>query len=229
MENRENRQEEMELEQILREMQTASEEGSQEIAAKTEASTVPEARAEDPKPTAAAPKRGTRAKKEGSSLLADLVALLLRIGWISFVFAILLLVICGVMVNNGPRMAPAFHDRDVVIYYRLAKDIKAGEVVVYRGDNNQLLLGRVAAKAGDTVDIDEKGIRINGYYQEEPFAVGDTVLFEGGTSLPVTLRTGEYFVLCDDRSQSADSRIFGPISSDRICGRVMLMIRQRDF
>ena len=91
------------------------------------------------------------------------------------------------------------------------------------------MLGRVVAKGGDEVDIDENGLRVNGYYQAEPYRNGDTVLFEGGTGLPVTLRAGEYFVLCDDRSQGGDSRNFGPISADRILGRVMLTIRQRDF
>jgi signal peptidase I len=161
--------------------------------------------------------------------LPDLIALLLRVGWIAFVFAVLLLVVCGITVNNGNRMAPSFHDRDVVIYYRLARDIEAGEVVVYQAENGRLLVGRVIAAAGDAVDIDEKGVRINGYYQAELYARGDTVLFEGGTALPVTLGTGEYFILCDDRSQSSDSRTFGPVPESRIKGRVMLMIRQRDF
>ena len=168
-------------------------------------------------------------EKKGNGLLADLIALLLRVGWISLILAVLLLVICGITVNSGNRMAPAFHDRDVVIFYRLARDIQAGEVVVYRGPNGQSLLGRVVAKGGDEVDIDENGLRVNGYYQAEPYRNCDTVLFEGGTGLPVTLRAGEYFVLCDDRSQGGDSRNFGPISADRILGRVMLTIRQRDF
>ena len=153
----------------------------------------------------------------------------LRLGWIAFILAILLLVVCGVTVNSGERMAPAFHDRDIVVFYRLAKDISAGEVVVFRGENDRLLVGRVVAKGGDTVDIDENGLKINGYYQTEPYRRGDTVLFEGGAAFPVKLRTGEFFILCDDRSDGSDSRTFGPVSSDRILGRVMLSIRQRDF
>lgn len=168
-------------------------------------------------------------KKKGSGLLGDLLALVLRIGWISLILAILLLVICGITVNSGDRMSPAFHDRDVIIFYRLSKDIQAGEVVVYRGPNDQVLLGRVVAKGGDTVDIDKNGLKINGYYQTEHYKQGETVLFEEGVSLPVTLRPGEFFVLCDMRAQGGDSRNFGPISSDHILGRVMLSIRQRDF
>lgn len=167
--------------------------------------------------------------KKGGSLLSDLIALLLRIGWIALILSILMLVVCGITVNKGNRMEPAFHDRDVVIFYRLDKDIKAGEVVAYRGSNGQILLGRVVAKGGDTVDIDEGGLKINGYYQTESYRKGDTVLFEGGVSLPVRLRQGEFFVLCDNRSQGGDSRTFGPVGEERILGRVMVSIRLRDF
>jgi signal peptidase I len=168
-------------------------------------------------------------KQKESGILSDLIALLLRIGWIALILSILLLVVCGITVNKSNRMAPAFHDRDVVIFYRMARDIKAGEVVVYRAGNGQLLLGRVVAKGGDTVHIDQSGLKINGYYQTEPYIKGDTVLFEGGVSLPVKLRQGEFFVLCDDSSQGGDSRTIGPISEERIVGRVMVSIRLRDF
>ena len=175
-------------------------------------------------------KKGPANKKsKKSSLLSDLIALLLRIGWIALILSILMLVVCGITVNNGNRMEPAFHDRDVVIFYRLDKDIKAGEVVAFRGSNGQILLGRVVAKGGDTVDIDTSGLKINGYYQTESYKKGETVLFEGGVSLPVKLRQGEFFVLCDNRSQGGDSRTFGPISEERILGRVMVSIRLRDF
>ena len=174
-------------------------------------------------------KRTDQRKKDGRSIWFDLAALLLRIGWITFILAILLLVICGVTVNNANHMAPAFHEQDVVIYYRLAKDIQAGEVVVFRGERNQPVVGRVVAKGGDTVDITETGLQINGYHQVETYASGDTLLFEGGASLPVTLRPGEYFILFDERAQSGDSRTLGPVSADRILGRVMVSIRQRDF
>lgn len=217
MENNENRDEL--LESILTEVHAAE---SQNEEAPADSAPAAE-KTEREKPSA---KKKT--KKE-SSLLSDLIALLLRIGWIALILSVLFLVICGITVNRGNRMAPAFHDRDVVIFYRMANDIKAGEVVAYRAGNGQILLGRVVAKGGDTVDIDKSGLKINGYYQTEPYKKGDTVLFEGGVALPVKLRQGEFFVLNDDRSQSGDSRNFGPISEERILGRVMVAIRLRDF
>jgi signal peptidase I len=222
MENREHTPKEEALEELLRQIREPAEENNAGQESQTDGS--------DGKTAQQTPQKDKKAKKAPKSgVLADLAALLLRIGWIAFIFAVLLLVVCGVTVNRGQRMEPAFHDRDVVIYYRLAKDIQAGEVVVFRGENDVPLLGRVVAKGGDTVDIDANGLKINGYYQTEPYRNGTTVLFEGGAALPVTLRPGEFFILCDNRAESSDSRVYGPISADRVLGRVMLSIRQRDF
>lgn len=222
MENKENRKEET-VDQILREIRMPEETAEPAPSGGGLPETKQDAEAE--KSAGKDPKK----EKPKNGLLADLAALLLRLGWIAFILAILLMVVCGVTVNSGERMAPAFHDRDIVVFYRLAKDVKAGEVVVFRGQNDRVLVGRVVARGGDTVDIDENGLKINGYYQTEPYRRGDTVLFEGGAAFPVKLRAGELFILCDDRSDGSDSRTFGPVSSDRVLGRVMLSIRQRDF
>lgn len=177
-------------------------------------------------------KSGKKSKKKKSgknSLLLDLLSFIIRIGWILLFLVVLLQVVCGITVNRGERMSPMFNDRDIVVYYRLDKSVNAREVIVFEDDSGNVLLGRVVAKTGDTVDIDERGLKINGYYQTEKYAHGDTVLFEGGIAFPLTLGEEEYFVLCDDRSNSLDSRTLGPVPFARMLGRVMLQIRQRDF
>ncbi|MBR5714297.1 MAG: signal peptidase I [Clostridia bacterium] len=177
-------------------------------------------------------KSGKKSKKKKSgknSLLLDLLSFIIRIGWILLFLVILLQVVCGITVNRGERMSPMFNDRDIVVYYRLDKSVNAREVIVFEDDSGNVLLGRVVAKTGDTVDIDERGLKINGYYQTEKYAHGDTVMFEGGIAFPLTLGEEECFVLCDDRSNSLDSRTLGPVPFARMLGRVMLQIRQRDF
>ena len=42
-----------------------------------------------------------------------------------------------------------------------------------------------------------------------------------GTVTEITLKDNEYFVLCDNRKNSSDSRIWGPVSTDRIQGKVL--------
>ena len=126
-------------------------------------------------------------------------------------------------------MTPAFSDSDLIVYYRLAADFQTGDCVVYAGEGNTLLIGRVIAKEGDTVDITSDGLMVNGYYTTEKYANGDIVLFEGGAEFPMTLSYGEYFVLADNRSEGSDSRNYGALSNGIIKGRVLLSLRWRNF
>ena len=168
-------------------------------------------------------------RKKGPGPLSDLVTLLLKIAWVGALFAGLLLYVFGISVIHGARMEPSMQDRDIVVYYRLADNMTAGETVVYRNADGVKVTGRIAAVGGDTVDIDARGLMVNGYYTTDEHAVGDTVLFERGVVFPITLKSGEYFVLCDDRSQEDDSRTLGALTNEQIDGRIMLLIRQRDF
>lgn len=168
-------------------------------------------------------------RKGQSGVMGDLLALLLKIGWICLFFGAVLVFVVGVTVQSGTAMEPAFHDRDVVFYYRLDKTPEAGEAVVYTDEAGKLLVGRVVAVGGDTVEITAEGVKVNGYYQMEPYASGETILFREGVEFPVTVKGGEFFVLCDNRGEGRDSRILGPIPEKQIKGRVMLSVRQRDF
>ena len=168
-------------------------------------------------------------KKKGPGPLSDLITLLLKLAWIAALFAALLLYVFGITLNGGERMTPAMQDQDILVYYRLAKDMTAGETVVYRNGENRKVTGRIVAVGGDMVEIDERGLKVNGYYTTDDHAVGDTVLFQHGVVFPITLAPGEYFVLCDDRAQEDDSRTLGALTDEQIDGRVMLLIRQRDF
>lgn len=171
----------------------------------------------------------TNKKLPKGSIWWDIIGLVIKIGWIVLFFTAVFVFFIGVTVNNGVSMMPSFHDRDVIFYYRLANDFKAGETVVYEGRNGELITGRIIARNGDTADITEDGVKINGYYRKEDYISGETVLFDGGMKFPVTLSDGQYLILCDNRSEPSDSRIFGIITQNQIKGRVMLSIRQRDF
>ena len=161
--------------------------------------------------------------------LSDLITLLLKLVWILALFAALLLFVFGVAINGGTRMEPAMQDQDIVVYYRMAENMAAGETVVYRNGDGRKVTGRIVAVGGDTVEIDERGLMVNGYYTTDEHAVGETVLFAHGVEFPLTLKAGEYFVLCGDRSQEDDSRTLGALTDEQIDGRVMLLIRHRDF
>ncbi|MBR1699849.1 MAG: S26 family signal peptidase [Bacteroidales bacterium] len=45
----------------------------------------------------------------------------------------------------------------------------------------------------------------------------------------MTLQTGEYFVLGDNRENSLDSRLYGPVTEDNNKGRVVSVYRRGNF
>lgn len=163
------------------------------------------------------------------SLLNDLCGLLLRIAWIGMILLAAFCFVLGAAVNHGTGMHPALHDGDLVIFYRLGKEYAAGDVVVYDAAPDVRLIGRIAAKGGDTVEATEAGFKINGYLREERYASGDLLLPEQGAEYPMKLAEDEYFILFDVRTEVGDSRVYGAVTKKQILGRLMLLLRRRNF
>jgi signal peptidase I len=108
--------------------------------------------------------------------------------------------------------------------------IARGDVIVLRAPfGDKLLVKRVVALGGDTVRIQEGLLFLNGKLVYEPFVRhANAVLREhdrwpmsvGAT--PMTIPPGSLFVLGDNRSESTDSRVWGPLSMSSVVARVSL-------
>ena len=163
------------------------------------------------------------------SLGREVLLLLLKLAGIAAFLALLFTLVFGLYVNADDAMAPAAREGDLVFCYRLDRQPGVRELVLYRDSTGETRLGRVVARAGDTVDVTADGLRINGFLQREDYAVGETLAFVDGVTYPVALEDGEYFVLGDNRAESADSRLTGPVDERQIIGRVIAVFRWRDF
>ena len=124
-------------------------------------------------------------------------------------------------------MSPASGDGDVALMYRLEQAYSANDVIVYRAQSGQQLIGRVVALPGDMVEITEDGaFKVNGNAQ--PWSNGQsTAPAESGPAYPLTLGEGQYFVLGDDRMQAVDSREVGAIGINVVEGKVVALLRLR--
>jgi len=88
---------------------------------------------------------------------------------------------------------------------------------------------RVVAAPGDTVEVTDNRLIINGNAMIESGIYYTTRAYEGFTEYPVTLGADEYFVMADFRNGGVDSRLFGPVTEKEIQGVVITVVRRNNL
>ena len=160
---------------------------------------------------------------------------LLRLAVFILVLWVLFFQVVGIVICPTADMHPRIDSGDMVLFYRLDKDVRAEDVIVLEKavdgkPDKQIFVLRVVAVAGDTVEItDSERLVVNGNALIEPDIFYPTPRYEGFTEYPLTLGEGECFVLADSRNGGMDSRYFGPISVDDILGTVITIVRRNNL
>lgn len=117
------------------------------------------------------------------------------------------------------------------VTYRYFSDVKRGDVVTFLDPQNAsiTLIKRVIAVEGQTVDMRDGMLFIDGAEQIEPYTRGlpsqalETTLTGQPITYPYTVPEGEIWVMGDNRTNSADSRYFGSIDMTSVTGRAFVI------
>ena len=121
---------------------------------------------------------------------------------------------------NGASMNQTLNDKDIMILdeisYRFS-EIERFNIVVVK-EENEYLIKRIIGLPGEKIEYKDNKLYIDGKYVKEDFKHMETMDFS------TTLGEDEYFIMGDNRTNSTDSRIFGPISRDEIIGKTSLTI-----
>ena len=167
--------------------------------------------------------------KKERPLWKDLLFFLAKVASIVLAFILMFTLIFGITRVQEPSMDPSIKDGDMVIFHRHKGNGYQPEDVIALKINGQTQTRRVIAVTGDTVDITEDGLVVNGALQQEPGIYNETERYADGVEFPLTVPEGQVFVLGDSRAGATDSRIYGTVRIKDTLGKVMTVIRRRNI
>jgi signal peptidase I len=154
-------------------------------------------------------------------------------------------------VIPSPSMYPELKEGDRVVVSKLAYDLhdpRRGDIVVFpspgapatdhaalpirllhdvleaaglRRPSEEELIKRVVGLPGETVAGRGGHVYVDDHLLVEPYLGPDVFTDDFG---PVTVPAGEVWVMGDNRTNSADSRVIGPIAERTIVGRALFRV-----
>ncbi len=131
---------------------------------------------------------------------------------------------------KGPSMKPTFNEGDTLILTTITNKIERGDVIIvesHKDLENKLWIKRLVGLPGDKIKIENNKLYIN-----SELVIENYVTFSCNPDYSsfcdvneFILGENEYFILGDNRNESKDSRIIGPITKEEIVGKVLLKIK----
>ena len=170
-------------------------------------------------------------RREHAKTRAGYVSLLLRVLALALAVWLILTFAFTFTQVHGQSMAPALKDGDLCVVFRtglqqgLGGGFQKDDVVACRREGARFI-GRVAAVAGDTVEITEGGtLVVNGVTQSG--SVRPQTDAQGNPESGFTVPQGCLYILSDNRSDAQDTRNDGLIPLNSVDGKVITILRRR--
>lgn len=127
---------------------------------------------------------------------------------------------------EGVSMEPGLRSGELVVVSQIAYDFGAqpqrGDVIVLHppSDPSTVYVKRIIGIPGDQLFITPSAVYVNGHKLNEPYIqLIDPGAAENQPLGKVTLTSGQYFVMGDNRQNSTDSRVFGYVPRQNIIGK----------
>ena len=166
-------------------------------------------------------KSGKKKKKSAGRYAAEFF---IKIGVTALIIWALCSFVIGIYIVHGNSGYPMLKDGDLCIIYRWG-ELHQGDEVAYLQDG-RIRFGRIVALPGNTVDLSEGNLTVNGYGVFED-AVYPTTGEGALVGFPYEVPKDSYFILNDYRSDITDSRSYGAVSKKNIKGKVVFVMRRR--
>ncbi len=151
-------------------------------------------------------------------ILRSTVYALVIVAAVSILVATLLL---PVLQIYGTSMTPTLSESDIVVSVK-GGDIQQGDIIAFYY-NNRVLVKRVIATGGQTVNMDKDGnVTVDGVLLDEPYLTEKSA-GQSDLEYPFTVDPQTYFVMGDHRETSVDSRnsLIGCVSPSEVVGHIV--------
>ena len=132
---------------------------------------------------------------------------------------------------DGPSMMNTLHDGDRLYVNVLDMKLNGPErfdvVILHYPERSEQFVKRVIGLPGDTLEVREGVLYVNGEAVEEAFLAQDRIARfskSANNIAPTVVPEGQYFVMGDNRDNSNDSRNVGFITEDMFVGKVRYII-----
>jgi signal peptidase I len=179
--------------------------------------------------TGADPNRGT-ADADGGRSIARTIAEWVGVAVVAIVIATVLrtYVVQTFWIPTG-SMIPTLQENDRVVVNKLSyrlHGVGRGDIIVFTTppgvpEDYKDLVKRVIALPGETVEGLNGKVLVDGKVLDESYLPEGTATSQFG---PQRVPPGTYWVMGDNRSNSTDSRVFGPIPKRTIVGHALVRI-----
>ncbi len=165
--------------------------------------------------------RSEKYRRSFAFSLRNTIFTLITVSAIAVLVAVLLM---PVLQIYGSSMNPTLSEGEIVLSLK-GSDFKTGDIMAFYYNNN-ILVKRVIAGAGDWVDIAEDGtVYVNNVALDEPYLI-DKAYGETNIELPYQVPESRVFVMGDHRSVSIDSRntAVGCVAEEQIVGKIVFRV-----
>ena len=135
-----------------------------------------------------------------------------------------------IFIVSGSSMFPTLKDGERLVVSDLFYEPEPGDIICFYNDyKDEVLVKRVIATAGQTVDIsDDLRVLVDGKELPEDY-IGDIDTRKMSTEMPYTVEENCVFVMGDNRGDSMDSRDVrvGTVNKNEILGRLIVRLFPR--
>lgn len=130
----------------------------------------------------------------------------------------------GVAFVKGDSMRPSLEDGELIMYAKDETIERFDIVLAHDNHNGDVIVKRVVGLPGEDIAIIEGSLYIDGKEYVESYLHDDIKTYNQEVHR-IQLADNEYYVMGDNRDNSTDSRVIGPITKDNVIGTVHRTLR----